>query len=276
VSGSVRTDRQWHRAQRAGRRWGLWGALLGAAAGLVFGAPADWLARAVQQASDGRLLLADASGTVWTGSAVVVLTGGAGSQDASALPGRLHWQLRPTWQGLTIAARQGCCINGDWAVELRPGWGRAELRLPARPEGVGQWPASWLTGLGTPWNTLRLGGVLRLSTPGLDVTWSGGQAQLGGSLDLDMLGASSRLSPLATLGSYRLSLRAAAGGATPVSLQLSTLEGALQLTGSGQWTGTQWRFRGEARAGEGQESALANLLNIIGRRQGALSVISIG
>jgi general secretion pathway protein N len=36
------------------------------------------------------------------------------------------------------------------------------------------------------------------------------------------------------------------------------------------------RFRGEARAAEGQEAALANLLNIIGRRQGATSLISIG
>jgi general secretion pathway protein N len=36
------------------------------------------------------------------------------------------------------------------------------------------------------------------------------------------------------------------------------------------------RFRGEARANEGDESALTNLLNIIGRRDGARSVISIG
>jgi general secretion pathway protein N len=36
------------------------------------------------------------------------------------------------------------------------------------------------------------------------------------------------------------------------------------------------RFRGEATAAEGDEGALDNLLNIIGRRQGARSVISIG
>ena len=60
------------------------------------------------------------------------------------------------------------------------------------------------------------------------------------------------------------------------TLTLSTLDGALQLSGSGQWTGAQLRFRGEARAAPGSEAALDNLLNIIGRRQGALSVISIG
>jgi general secretion pathway protein N len=36
------------------------------------------------------------------------------------------------------------------------------------------------------------------------------------------------------------------------------------------------RFRGEARAAEGSQAALDNLLNIIGRRQGERSVISIG
>jgi general secretion pathway protein N len=36
------------------------------------------------------------------------------------------------------------------------------------------------------------------------------------------------------------------------------------------------RFRGEAVAAPGDEPALNNLLNIIGRRNGARSVISIG
>ena len=53
-------------------------------------------------------------------------------------------------------------------------------------------------------------------------------------------------------------------------------EGPLRLQGEGQWTGARLRFRGTAQADGGQEAALANLLNIIGRRQGALSVISIG
>ena len=60
------------------------------------------------------------------------------------------------------------------------------------------------------------------------------------------------------------------------ALNLSTLEGALRLTGEGQWTGAGLRFRGDAQAAEGNEAALNNLLNIIGRRQGARSVISIG
>ena len=59
-------------------------------------------------------------------------------------------------------------------------------------------------------------------------------------------------------------------------LSLSTVGGPLQLSGSGSWGPTGVRFRGEARASTAEEAALSNLLNIIGRRDGARSVISIG
>jgi general secretion pathway protein N len=59
-------------------------------------------------------------------------------------------------------------------------------------------------------------------------------------------------------------------------LRLETLEGSLQLSGSGQWVGERLHFRGEATAAPDREAALANLLNIIGRRSGARSLISIG
>ncbi len=80
------------------------------------------------------------------------------------------------------------------------------------------------------------------------------------------------------LGSYLLQVQgtgAGAGNAVP-TVQLSTLDGVLLLSGNGQWTGARLRFRGQAEAAEGHAAALSNLLNIIGRRQGALSVISIG
>ena len=57
---------------------------------------------------------------------------------------------------------------------------------------------------------------------------------------------------------------------------LTTTSGALQLSGNGQFAAGRLRFRGQASAAPGSEAALNNLLNIIGRRQGAQSVISIG
>ena len=65
------------------------------------------------------------------------------------------------------------------------------------------------------------------------------------------------------------------GGEVP-TLALSTLDGALQLSGSGQWVGNRLRFAGEASATPEREAALSNLLNIIGRRNGARSIITIG
>jgi general secretion pathway protein N len=65
-------------------------------------------------------------------------------------------------------------------------------------------------------------------------------------------------------------------GGPQSTLRLETLDGSLQLTGSGQWVGSRLRFRGEAAAAPEREAALANLLNIIGRRSGPRSIISIG
>ena len=74
------------------------------------------------------------------------------------------------------------------------------------------------------------------------------------------------------MGSYRLALT----GGDAVGLDLSTLEGSLRLSGSGQWVGSRLRFSGEASAAPGMEAQLANLLNLLGRRQGDRAIISLG
>lgn len=261
-------------------RWAAAGAVLGAAIALVVFAPAAWLAGAVNDATGERLLLADARGTVWRGSAVMVLTGGPGSRDASALPGRLDWVLSLDGAALGLRARQECCITNELRLRVVPGLGRVRLELPpqmsAQGGALGQWPASWLVGLGTPWNTLQPSGWLQLSSPGLTAEQVQGRWRFDGQADLALNAMASRLSTLDTLGSYRLSLRADAARGDAASVQLSTTGGALQLSGSGVWAAAKFRFNGQASAAPGFEAALGSLLNIIGRRQGAVSVISIG
>ena len=262
--------------------WAAAGALLGGTLALAALAPAAWLANAVAAASDQRLLLADASGTVWTGSAVPVLTGGAGSRDASALPGRLHWRLGFAGGALALRVSHVCCLNGELHLRVQPGWGGARVELqPAagaagQPAHIGQWPASWLVGLGTPWNTLQPSGSIRLATPGLALESVQGRWRLNGRAEIDLDAMASRVSTLDELGSYRIVVAGDAASGEASTLQLSTLRGALQLSGSGQWLASKLRFRGQARAAPGSEAVLNNLLNLIGRRQGALSVISIG
>jgi general secretion pathway protein N len=267
-------------------KWMLAGAALGSAVATAVFAPATWLAGAVGAATDERVLLADARGTVWQGSAVVVLTGGTGSRDASALPGRLQWHLGLDGAALALRARHACCINGQLALRVVLGLGRLRMELPATAGAIGQWPAAWLVGLGTPWNTLQPAGSLQLSSPGLTLESVQGRWRFTGQAQLDVGSFASRLSTLPVLGSYRLMLQGAgaaadpgaagAAGADAATVQLSTTSGALQLGGSGQWAAGRLRFKGQASAEPGSEPALNNLLNIIGRRQGALSLISIG
>ena len=270
------------------RRWAVSGAVCGSLVAAVVWAPAQWLAAAVASASEGRFQLADAQGSLWSGDAVLLLTAGPGAREASALPGRLGWRIAPTGAGLKVVLQHACCLNGEVGLTLSVGLGRWSARLdPAQPNPgaadaaaaaawIGQWPAALLMGLGTPWNTLQPGGLLRLSGQNLSVEGARGRLALNGQVDVELQGFSSRLSTLPLLGSYRLSITGEPDRPGSARVALSTLEGALQLQGSGSIGPSGLRLRGEATAREADQPALNNLLNIIGRRDGARSLLSIG
>jgi general secretion pathway protein N len=245
----------------------------GAALGLVFAlllfAPARWLTAPIESAAQGRLLLGEPRGTVWTGSAELIFTGGEGSNDAAALPTRIRWRIRPRWNGFIAQLDSACCTQTPVQLRILPTSGGARVMVA---DARSRWPAGLLVGLGTPWNTLQIDGELLLATHGLSVEWIEGRLSVAGQADLTAQRLSSRLSTLRPMGSYRITLL---GGETP-ALQLQTLEGSLQLTGSGQWVGSRLHFSGIASAAPDREAALANLLNIIGRRSGARSIITIG
>ncbi|MDB5817585.1 MAG: ral secretion pathway protein GspN [Rhizobacter sp.] len=273
---STFAEAAWQKSRSAGRRWAIAGALVGLLIGVVAFAPAAWLARSVANATGERVVLSDARGTVWSGSAVAVLTGGAGSRDSSALPGRLEWTLGWQGAGLALRLRQDCCINQTATLGIRPALGRVAVTLVPSGAWVGQWPAAWLSGLGTPFNTLQLGGSVRLASPGFTLQWVQGRLLFAGRADIELTGLSSRLSTLDHLGSYRLTVTSDAANTGSTALNFLTTEGPLQITGTGTWSTGGVRFRGQAEAGGDSQSALDNLLNIIGRRNGARSVISIG
>jgi len=296
------------RLLREHRRLAAIGALVGLVVGVIAFLPASLVANAVASATNQRFLLAEAEGTVWNGSALPVLTGGPGSRDASVLPSRLQWTLRPRWNGLALHLMQDCCLphgvevgiqrrlsawqvtvegpGDNSAVVVPKGAASAAMAQAANAQTVplGQFPAGWLEGSGFPFNTVHPGGLMLLSTRELAFTYQGGHVRTRGSATLELRQASSRLSTLDTLGSYLIALDAEPGGdANPalgserMRITLSTIEGSLIADGSGQLgPNGAFRFRGEAKAAPGTESALNNLLNLIGRRSGALSVISIG
>ena len=144
--------------RRAGRRW-------------CCSPRPRWLASRCRGATDQRLLLTDARGTVWNGSALPVLTGGAGSRDAAALPGRLHWQTRPgAASAAELRLRQACCLRGEVRVQVRPR-PRTAVRSAAagrssrhRRPMAGRLARRPGHAAGT---RMQLGGMLRLTSPGL-------------------------------------------------------------------------------------------------------------
>lgn len=255
----------------SGARWAWLGALTGALTGLLVFAPAAWLAGLLAWSTDARLQALQPRGTIWDGSARLVLSGGASSRDALALPGRVHWQVRPHGLGARLQLRADCCTPRP--LQMTAAW-RANGWALAWADSTSQWPADMLAGLGSPWNTVQPRGRLELAVQGLSLEWSAGRAQVQGGATLDALALATRLSTLRPVGSYRLRL-VGDGAAKPPQLQLQTLQGSLQLTGTGQWTGSRWNFRGQASASADDEQVLGNLLNIVGRRQGARSIIAV-
>jgi general secretion pathway protein N len=275
-TSALTRQRRQARAQDGLRpRWrhAVIGGVLGLVLAMLIWAPARWLAWGVAQASQGQVQWLDARGTVWAGSAQLLLSGGAGSRDPLALPGRLRWTLTPAWTGLRLGWQADCCMAQSAHLQVRLGASTLNLQVSDHPS---QWPAALLTGLGAPWNTLQPEGQLQLRTEGLQLNWAQGRLQMRGLIDLNLQNLSSRLSPIKPLGSYSIALTGTPEGTPTPGLQLNTIQGPLRLSGQGQWVGQRLRFTGEASAEEGSEAALSNLLNIIGRRQGARSLLSLG
>lgn len=257
------------------RRWAWAGTAIGALLALVTQAPAYWLAHLVAQTSGERLMLLDPQGTVWRGSAQAVLSAGPQSEASNTtLPTRLQWQLDLGF-GLRLNLWSDCCTSQPIQVRATPQWRGVRVQVNDQRS---TWPATWLTGLGAPWNTMQPEGVLQLSTQQLTWQHIAGQTQLQGQAQLDLQHLSTRLSTLKPLGSYRVVLLGTGATATgdTMRLTLDTVEGSLKLQGQGEWRHGRLQFNGEASSEPDAEAALSNLLNILGQRRGAKSILKLG
>jgi general secretion pathway protein N len=235
-------------------------------------APAQWLAPAVRAATGGRVEIADAQGSVWRGSAVVVVGSGGESGTPVSLPDRLSWSISPL---ALVAGNLDVTASHPFALS-QPLTIRAPLLTPG-PAAVAaatlRLPASVLTGLGAPWNTVRPGGILQLSWDRLMVSNAGVEGTFSG----EWQSASSALTPVSPMGHYRLN----AEGSRPMRLELQTVSGPLELSGSGTIDDRgHLRFRGRAQAKPDVEPAiksqLAGLISLLGRRDGDGAILSLG
>ncbi len=252
-------------------------ALLGAVLVGAAVVPASFADAALARATQGRVRLAQTQGTIWNGSARLVLAAGrsvpANGERAFddalvagvAIPGRLDWRIR--------------------ALPLLVGQLDAELRFDrvARPVHVhGPWdamrvdagslelPSVELARLGSPWNTVRPSGALHLSWENLVLGPSG----LDGRARIELRGASSAMSPVRPLGSYRVDV---VGSGSQAQLSIATIDGPLQLKGNGSFDAKRGlRFVAEASAEAPERDRLQSFLGLIGPREGERTIIRIG
>lgn len=253
-------------------KWSITGALIGACFALVTQAPATWLANAISNASQHRFVLQNAQGTVWRGSAIALLADG---YQGMRLPSRLHWDFASGFdRGLMrlvmrAQIKSECCTPEPLQLAVSIGWQGIRIDIANQQS---QWPAHWLVGLGSPWNTVQPEGSMQLRTENFMWQSNLGTPKVQGLAELTLSQLATPLSTLRPLGTYRLRVQ---GGDT-MAVTLATLEGGLQLSGNGQWANGRLRFKGEARAQPAFEAALSNLLNILGQRQGAISIMELG
>lgn len=246
--------------------------LVAVAAVVVVTAPANWIARWVASRSNGHVLLADARGTVWAGSAVLAFAGSglgldpalpSGRRSTSprveelALPGRVNWTLELS-RGLAPVLQ----LTQD-AVLLQPTEVRyvdGALRIAAGGANV---PASLLRLVGAPLNTLDPDGRCELRWADL-VSGAGGSWI--GSGTLRVIGLALAVSPVRPLGDYRVAWTSEANG---LSWTLATERGPLELRGTGR-VGRAVEVHVTARAAADAPTAVAKrldpLLDVVGRR----------
>ncbi|MFY0476610.1 type II secretion system protein N [Achromobacter marplatensis] len=222
--------------------------------------PARWLL--ALQPEPALVTLADASGTLWQGSAWIAL-GAQGSR--RVLPQAVQWRWR--WDAMALE------VSHPWLqgpLRARVGW--AGISLPAQSLRV---PASVLPALGAPWNTLAPEGMLEISWQALRL---GGALPSGPIADLRWRNAGTALTSVAPVGTYLLRLQGT--GKPGAALLLSTENGVLAVSGQGSVTARGVNFEGQATfassATQAQRAALDGLMSTLGRRTKDTVVFGVG
>jgi general secretion pathway protein N len=189
----------WMRRLRAALPW-LAIAVLSSAAVLLVLLPAAWVTPQFAKQTRGHVNLVDPAGSLWHGSATLMLAAGPDMSTATLLPGRIEWQTAfwPLFTGrVRMVMRQSEAMPDPVTVD-------ATLRSATVSQGTIGVPASLLSGLGAPFNTLDLQGDVRL-------TWSDWRIfnqETFGQLTVTLNEVSSRVSVVKPLGSYRMLVQA--------------------------------------------------------------------
>ena len=224
------------------------------AVALIATVPATLVDAGLQRASQGRLRLAEAQGTLWSGSGQIEIRDAGGRTGIaksfawrvapeSLLRGRLVCEV-----GLEQAAKHFPVTISLSRIELA----NADISLPAT-----------VLGLAVPkLAPLGLTGDVQIHVTSLSIARDGMQ----GNATLQWRAAGSALSPVSPLGDYELRLE---GEGPAVRVSLRTLQGPLQLDGKGSWKhGDSPAFLAMAGVPPQYQEQLAPLLRLIAIERG--------
>ncbi len=246
---------------------------------LIVNAPAAWLAPLLSKATNGNVGFADSWGTVWDGSAQVLIH--RSDKEVLRVPQPIAWTL-------TVNS----VFNQSVTVTLRSAALQAPVIVALQDKTVqvsaGQYrlPADSLNTLGSPFNTLRPSGDVSLNWSAFS-TQADVQSPPAVRLNASIQSLRSSVTGAQVLGDYTVIATPKAPPATNANqqrwaVQLSTVNNvaspaSLLLSGSGELgLSSAPQFELTAKAANPQaEQRLQALLNFLGRRQGDVYVLRV-
>jgi general secretion pathway protein N len=225
------------------------------AAALIVLAPATLLDARLERASGGRLRLAEAQGSLWSGAGWIEVRD---AQGRAGVAKRLAWRVRPfsVLRGHLVAEVELDRAAKPFPVTI------SLSRIEIADAGL-DLPAAAL-GLGLPkLAPLRLTGDVRVDISRLSLE----RGRTDGAATLQWRAAGSALTPVSPLGAYEVRFTAAGAGVQAI---LRTLEGPLQLEGTGAWSNdAPPSILATARVPAQHQEQLAPLFRLIAIERGA-------
>jgi general secretion pathway protein N len=219
---------------------------------LLVSAPATLLAWAVESGSKGQFVLANATGTVWQGSAIPAIRQRSGSMLALE---KLHWDIAvlPLFTGKVVTLLRWDNVAQGLPMVATFSYNQVELRNALLPLQAGI-----LGELSPMLQPVQLSGQMLIKSDQFILSKSG----INGNAVADWTNAGSVFSSVNPLGSYRIDL---AGAGERVDVTLITTSGVLLLEGKGSFApGQGLKFQATARAAAESKGSLDELLSNFG------------
>ena len=242
------------------------GLLLGIVFSYTIHFPAFWLSEILKKNTEGHLFLEDTQGSLWNGSARLILSDT--HERAVILPGRIHWNMYLIESAAQLDFSFDCCSSEPIHITFSYDQGSLTTKINGTVQSL---PASIFSGLGHPWSSLRPQGriQIRFDHLGIISPISGAAIQPTGSAFINVTDLCSSLSLSCPLGNYSITYVASKSKISAKNSPGSLLEISLDA----HRISSQWHASGFIQANERAGDSLNTLLTLFGTRQGHQTMI---